>query len=245
MTPAREPAAGRQEPRARAGRAVSHRRGAAVGQAVLDTALALLAERGYDFTVDDVAERAGVHKTTVYRRWETKAQLVAAAVQQLADRDVVGRDTGDALADLEELTLQVAGALRRPAGVNALRAALSSAGADAELRGVAAGFLAGRYAMATRLLRAAQDDGLVRRDLDPTLVWQAIVNPLHLNAVLGGPLDDATARGLLRIVLDGARVPGGRRHGPDGVGPLDGADGDRFPAGPDADPANAPERAAG
>ena len=194
----------------RGDRQVLHRRGPAVARAVLDTTLALLAERGFEFSVDEVAAGAGVHKTTIYRRWETKAQLVVAAMQQLADRDVPDLDSGVALADLEQLAVQVARALRRPAGANALRAALSTAGADPELRAAAAGFLAGRYDTATAVLRRAQDDGLVRRDLDPTLVWQAVVNPLHLNAVLGGPLDDETARSLLRIVLDGACTPSGR-----------------------------------
>jgi hypothetical protein len=52
----------------------------------------------------------------------------------------------------------------------------------------------------------AQADGRIRPDLEPVLVCQAVVTPLHLNAVPGGPLDDDTARGLLDLVLTGART---------------------------------------
>jgi AcrR family transcriptional regulator len=187
------------------------RRGEAVVTDVLDATLTLLAERGYEFSVDEVAASAGVHKTSVYRRWPTKPALVAAAIQRIADEEVETSPTTDPLADLERVAVQVARALRRPAGANALRAALTTAGADAELRSTAAGFLASRYRQATHLVEAAQAQGLLRDDVDPTLLWQAVVNPLHMNAVLGGPLDDDTARSLLALVLNGALVDGARR----------------------------------
>lgn len=51
---------------------------------LLATAAALLRERGYrDFTVDAVAERTGIAKTTIYRRWPTKGALAAAAIGPL------------------------------------------------------------------------------------------------------------------------------------------------------------------
>jgi AcrR family transcriptional regulator len=187
------------------------RRGEAVVTDVLDATLTLLAERGYEFSVDEVAASAGVHKTSVYRRWPTKPALVAAAIQRIADEEVETSPTTDPLADLERVAVQVARALRRPAGANALRAALTTAGADAELRSTAAGFLASRYRQVTHLVEAAQAQGLLRDDVDPTLLWQAVVNPLYMNAVLGGPLDDDTARSLLALVLNGALVDRARR----------------------------------
>ncbi|HWS71342.1 MAG TPA: TetR/AcrR family transcriptional regulator [Thermoanaerobaculia bacterium] len=60
---------------------------------LVSAALALLRERGYrDFTVDAVAERTGIAKTTIYRRWPTKGALAAAAIAPLvalpSERDV-------------------------------------------------------------------------------------------------------------------------------------------------------------
>ncbi len=56
-------------------------RRAGADEEILTVALELLREKGYrDLNVDEVAERAGVAKTTVYRRWPTKGALVAAAI---------------------------------------------------------------------------------------------------------------------------------------------------------------------
>jgi AcrR family transcriptional regulator len=54
-------------------------------QRILDTALAMLAESGYAaLRLDELARRAGVAKTTVLRRWPSKAAVAAAAVERLA-----------------------------------------------------------------------------------------------------------------------------------------------------------------
>jgi AcrR family transcriptional regulator len=59
-------------------------RRAGADEEILAVALELLREKGYrDLNVDEVAERAGVAKTTVYRRWPTKGALVAAAIAPL------------------------------------------------------------------------------------------------------------------------------------------------------------------
>jgi AcrR family transcriptional regulator len=56
-------------------------RRAGADEEILAVALELLREKGYrELNVDEVAERTGVAKTTVYRRWPTKGALVAAAI---------------------------------------------------------------------------------------------------------------------------------------------------------------------
>ena len=55
---------------------------------ILGVALSLVREKGYrELTVDAVAERSGVAKTTIYRRWPTKAALVTAAIEPLVGAD--------------------------------------------------------------------------------------------------------------------------------------------------------------
>ncbi len=181
------------------------RRGQAVLDAVLDATLAALAQHGYGFSVDDVARAAGVHKTTVYRRWETKAVLVAAAVQRLADAEVPVPDTGDPVADLTTLAVQVARAMRTPAGTQAIRAAVAAAADDPQLVQVADAFLNSRYAVAADVIAAGQKAGALRGDADPVLLWQAMVNPLHMSAICGNPPSDDTARQLVALVIEGAR----------------------------------------
>src|SRR5450432_240784 len=52
---------------------------------------------------DNVAKRAGVNKTTVYRRWPTKAELVGSALTALADQMAYGPSAGSLRADLLEI----------------------------------------------------------------------------------------------------------------------------------------------
>lgn len=85
MRPVNEEKRGRGRPR-RAG----------ADDEILTVARTLLAERGYrDLTVDAIADRAGVAKTTVYRRWPSKGALIAAAISPVAPN----RDDARAILD--------------------------------------------------------------------------------------------------------------------------------------------------
>lgn len=190
-----------------------HRRGAVVDETVLDATLTLLAEQGFGFNVEDVARRAGVHKTTIYRRWDTKPLLAAAAIERFATQTVEIRRTGDTLADLRRLAVQVARVLGSVTGRNLIRATLTAVGSRPELIDVARDFFIGRYAQATLLIADGQSDGIIRPGLDPVLIWQAIVNPLHMNAICELGTSEELARELTDLVLDGVldRAPAARR----------------------------------
>lgn len=186
--------------------APSHRRGAAVDRKVLGVVAQLLGERGYGFSIDDVATLAEVHKTTIYRRWATKPTLVAAALQQLAQATIDLDPSDDPVADLYLLTRRVAATLRTPAGGNTIRAVVAAAADDPELTEVTRRFLHGRYETAVAVIEAGQQAGRLRDDLDPQIVWRCIVNPLHVRALLGDPADDATATAIVEHVLTGAHA---------------------------------------
>lgn len=79
--------------------------------AILDAALAALAENGYDDTnMNDIAARAGVGKAAIYRRWSSKAALIADALvywrPDLMDDDVA--DTGSLAGDFDALVGRMA-----------------------------------------------------------------------------------------------------------------------------------------
>src|SRR5918994_5565425 len=70
-------------------------RSARVREAVLDAAFAELDEHGYNgFSIEAVARRSGVHKTTIYRRWPTREALLVYALDSRSDRDVQVPNTG-------------------------------------------------------------------------------------------------------------------------------------------------------
>ena len=75
--------------RTRTSRARVGGRSARVVATVLRTTLEVLGQQGYaGLRIEDVAARAGVNKTTIYRRWPTKEDLIAAAIETLVANEV-------------------------------------------------------------------------------------------------------------------------------------------------------------
>jgi AcrR family transcriptional regulator len=165
--------------------------------------------------VDDVAERAGVAKTTVYRRWPTKDHLaIAVGAQMLGEVPIP--DTGNLRRDLTGFAGALADSLSR------LRMAGhygggASPGLAAELvaaaarhpdigEAVRAGY-AQRHALArARLERAVEREGL-RSDLDPALLIEQLVGPIYYRILItGAPADRGYAERLVDALLDGAFV---------------------------------------
>src|SRR4051812_41212301 len=88
-------------------------RSAAVRLAVHRATIELLEQVGYDgFELPEVASRAGVNKTTVYRRWTTKSQLIGDVLQDLAAAQVAAPDTGTLRDDLRTFLTDLAVTLR-------------------------------------------------------------------------------------------------------------------------------------
>src|SRR5258708_31088310 len=78
-----------------------HARGSPVVARVLRATIEELARIGYGaLSIEEVANRAGVNKTTVYRRWPTKADLVRAALRSMGDDKVCQPATGSLRGDL-------------------------------------------------------------------------------------------------------------------------------------------------
>jgi len=76
-------------------------RSARVQGAVFEATLQLLEERGYEgLSMASIAERAGVHETSLYRRWKTKEQLVLDAVNHRVTQEIPAPDTGALRSDL-------------------------------------------------------------------------------------------------------------------------------------------------
>ncbi|MFF8918995.1 TetR/AcrR family transcriptional regulator [Streptomyces sp. NPDC015032] len=100
-------------------------RTARIRQQVLDAVVAELGEHGYDgLTTDTVAARAGVHRTTVYRRWGDVGGLLADVLDAASDDDWQPPDTGSLEGDLAALNQEIQTALTaQPSIVTALIAA--------------------------------------------------------------------------------------------------------------------------
>jgi AcrR family transcriptional regulator len=147
-------APGREDPRVTRTRSV-----------VLDAAAALLAERGYAaFTMDALVERTGVSKTTMYKHWPSRTDLIAATVQALAS-EPAAPDTGDVRDDLIALAAASLDAYKG-ARWPGLASVLEAAGHDPELRASLQSVPGTRFSAVRTVLERAVQRGQLRADVD-------------------------------------------------------------------------------
>jgi AcrR family transcriptional regulator len=173
----------------------------------VDATAELLAVVGYDgLTMDAVAQRAGVAKTTLYRRWPAKPQLVADVLTIRAEARLPALDTGDLRADLVVHLRAVRDGFATPNG-RAVLGVLTAANRLPELATlVRERFVTARRAAIGRLLVAAAARGEARADLDVDLVIDLLVGPLYYRLLVSGqPLTDDFVDGVVDAVLAGAR----------------------------------------
>ena len=148
-------------------------------ESILSATRGLLVEYGYaDVSVDRVAERAGVGKQTVYRRWRSKAPLVAEAVLDMFGHGSVLElpDTGDIGADLRAVMRQITGFGASPQNAALLRALAAAAADDPHDGVVLYRQLTGpQHDAIVRRLRTGIDGGQIRRDVDIEAVTDALI----------------------------------------------------------------------
>ncbi|GII00350.1 TetR/AcrR family transcriptional regulator [Planobispora takensis] len=153
---------------------------AAVHQAVID----LLHEEGWDdLNVALVAERSGVHQTTIYRRWGTLAGLIDDVVTERLTRSSPVPDTGTLRGDLEAYALQVADDVSGPLGPVFVRAAMIGTrdGEETTPRQI---YLLERAVQLQAMLDRARDRG----ENPPTLLelMEIVQAPLYFHAIFFG-----------------------------------------------------------
>lgn len=183
-------------------------RSAAAHDAILAATRLLLAENGYaEVSMDRVAARAGVGKQTVYRRWASKAPLVAEAVLsaygQAATLDLP--ESGDLAADLRSWLSGYSAFLAAPDN-SALVRALAAAAADDPYDGETLYLqLTGpQHAAIRERLRRGVDAGHVRVDADLDAAAEALIGvTLYRMLTPGDP--NRRFDGLVDVLLAGLR----------------------------------------
>jgi len=182
-------------------------RSARVVARVLETTLDVLGRDGFArLRVEDVASRAGVNKTTIYRRWPTRAELVVAALTTLAGPPQAV-ETGRLEPDLLALFMSATTLKATPAGRGVVGALIAERG-DPEVDRVCRELREMHRRPARRLLARARDRGELppRTDLDLLL-------DVLTGAVYGRlrecpePLDADWVRRVIRLVLSGVGAP--------------------------------------
>jgi AcrR family transcriptional regulator len=173
---------------------------------VLEVTLEELGRVGFaQLSLPHVAARAGINKTSLYRRWATKEELVAAALGLAIPRASDLPDHGDVARDLIALAESLARFVATPAGAGVLRMLFADADGAAQL---ARSMWRGSAENAPRrVLERAVARGELRREVDlDRLLFTIAGAVLHRTFVEKAPADRRWARGLVRLLLDGARA---------------------------------------
>jgi AcrR family transcriptional regulator len=187
----------------------SRRRGrprrAGIDDAALDAAWELLEHAHVrDLTIEAVAQRAGVSKPTIYRRWPNKTALAVDAVLRQVRDDV--RYVGDG-PTAEVLTGQIARVITfmrgRPGRVMAELLAEAQSDPDT-LIAINARYLGPRRAEARALIERGKERGEIAADVDPDLAIDLIYGPLYYRLMTRHlPLTKALAGQLVQQALRG------------------------------------------
>lgn len=179
---------------------------------IFDAALEEYGERGWaGFTMDGVARRAGVGKSTVYLRWQDKDALLLDAVEARAG-GIEAVDTGTLRGDLEALATNLFRHYLDPAGWATLRMAVDAAGSPASLGTFTEKFARQHTAAVVLLFKRAVDRGEAPADLPVAalvlcLYGAVTMNRLRISADGPAPEDDvlhAQVVDLVDFVLAGA-----------------------------------------
>jgi AcrR family transcriptional regulator len=177
----------------------------------MSATLEAFAEQGYaGLTIEAVALRAGVNKTTIYRRWPSKVELLGAALVSLRDEEPEPPDTGSLREDLLQLLRQVAARMATPRW-RAIMQSLLIGNADPEIQGVLQRMRDARPSIPSLVIERA----ITRRELpkgsDADLIASALLGPLHTRTYWKRQsVDDAFIRGLVNLVVAGAAAGGAR-----------------------------------
>ena len=180
-------------------------RSARVRQAVLDAAFAELGEKGYGgLSIEAVAQRSGVAKTTVYRRWPTRDELVADALDSRSDRNERIPDTGSIRGDLKEFCEGVRAKLTSNHGKAMLKSLVAAVDQSPEIVETVERFWRERRDVGGDLIERWIRRGVLRPETDADLLVEAILAPIYLRVLLpGGPLTGDVLEGFIDLALDG------------------------------------------
>jgi AcrR family transcriptional regulator len=182
-------------------------------RAILEATLAEIEAHGFaDLRVEDVARAAGVNKTSVYRRWPTKGELVLAALATTSSDEPELVESGDLRRDLIAMLTAKTAQISTPRGRKIMRALMAF---DDGVESLTAALREHRYTKARALLANAVARGALPRDSDPGFLSELLMAPvLHRILIVNEPVGAAFLARVVDHVLEGARAPSTEREAP-------------------------------
>jgi AcrR family transcriptional regulator len=176
-------------------------------RAIIDATLDLLAEERYgSLTMEGVAARAGVAKSTIYRRWPSKMALAVAAWEAVA-AEVKVPDTGTIRGDLVRLLEDIIRVITRTVARRIIPGLVAEAEEDPELEEAFRAFWASRRAIMIRMLERGVSRGELPADTDFELTADLLYGPIYYRFLISGaPLPRTTAGRIVDAVFGSSRT---------------------------------------
>src|SRR3954451_3371481 len=185
-------------------------RSATADRAILDAARALLCERRpREVSMEAIAERAGVGKATLYRRWKSREELALALLEDVSTGALPVADMGDTRAELVALIRQTITALTESVMGPVVQGLASELIGDPDLRAaMQERVIAVRRQVVREVLDRAVARGDVRADLDVTIGAELLVGPVYYRLMISGePLEEGLAERIVDTLLAGWTPP--------------------------------------
>jgi AcrR family transcriptional regulator len=185
-------------------------RSARVRSAVLEATLKTIAERGpAGLTINEIARGAGVHASSILRRWGSAENLILDALLDYSQSELPASDTGAVRGDLIALARRIRAQLAKPLGTALVRA-MAVADDDPALADSRAQYWQSRIEAASVIFDRAIARGELPAGIDARLALELLVAPLHTRVLLTRqPIDDDTIEQMVEVLLRGMSGPGG------------------------------------
>ncbi|MEW2432855.1 TetR/AcrR family transcriptional regulator [Streptomyces caniferus] len=176
-------------------------------QAVLTAAFEELGDVGFaGLTMENVAQRSGIHVATLYRRWRCTEGLVCDLLTYLSS-DVPLPDSGTLPGDLRELAWSIAAFYGEARRRRLIEAVVSAAARDPQAAAVLRSFFDERLALAGQMVQRAVERGELPADTDPEKVMSALGAPFYYRILIARrPVDQDLAESAATAVWAAARA---------------------------------------
>lgn len=189
------------------------KRRARTERVILDAARQLLAGSGFgSLTIEGVAERSGVAKTTIYRRYRSKNDLALGVLLDMVG-DVSTRPyAGDTRTELTELIDRTVDLMCNSLLGKVMQGLVSEVAADPELaRTYRERVVSHRLADVTELVERGISRGELHAGLDPEMVTDLLLGPIYYRFFLSGsPMGKDFGKKLVTILLPAFTSGSGR-----------------------------------
>jgi AcrR family transcriptional regulator len=180
-------------------------RSARVRAAVLQATLQALAEHGISgVTISEIARRAGVHGTSIQRRWGSRENVLLDALLTYSQERLPVPNTGTLRGDLIAFARSLTAYLTTPLGEAVARTMAATEDDDPTLAANRARFVRARYEAVHVIIDRAVDRHELHPATDSELAVELLVAPLHFRKLLTRqPIDDSFVEQLVDTLLRG------------------------------------------